>query len=86
MPRRLLRYIIPRTVRSELRRTLDAALDAKAATYGLFLATGQSPALHDRAAMAERYVGHVVRLLERIVGETTGRNGDEQAVLPFAPA
>jgi len=86
MKRASAKHILPRVVRTALRRALDDALDAKAIAYGLFLATADQPTLHDRSGLLERAVGKLTRALDEVVGTTTGRDGDEQFVLPFACA
>ncbi len=84
--KRAAKQIIPRVVRTTLRRALDDALDAKALAYGLFLATADQPTLHDRSGLLERAIGKLTQALDDVVGHTTGRDGDEQGVLPFAAA
>ena len=78
---------IARAVRTMIRRAFDAMLDGKSHERRLlhFVATGNLRGAQDAAMLQSRSYADAQRLLERIVGETTGRDGDEQYALPLAP-
>ena len=84
-PRHHARTIIPRTVRTMIRRAYDATLDGKSYERRLLslVATGNLAGAQDAAMMLGRCYADAQRLLGQIVGATTGRDDDEQQRLTF---
>jgi hypothetical protein len=83
--KRVAKQVIPRTIRTMLRQVRDLMEDETAMHYRLSLATADQPKLRDLSLLLER-MHKQQQLIEAIVGETTGRDGDEQYTLLFAAA
>ena len=79
-----IKQVIPRTIRTMLRRARELAEDETAMHYRLSLATVEYPKLRDLALLLERSHKDLQRIIEDVVGRTSGRDGDEQHELPFA--
>jgi hypothetical protein len=85
MPKSAAKVVIPRLVRTELRRAADAAVDVTSRSWRLFLASAQTPALRDEAAQLVLDARKVSGSLDALVGRTTGRDNGECKPLAFAP-
>ncbi len=83
---RAAKQIIPRAIRTMLRQLRDLMEDETAMHYRLSLATAEHPKLRDLALLLERTHKDAQRLIEDVVLQTTGRDGDEQCQLPLALA
>ena len=86
MSKRTVKQVIPRIIRTMLRQARDLAEDETALHFRLSLVTADQPKLRDLALLLERTHKDLQRIIEAAVACTTGRDGDEQAVLPFAAA
>jgi len=82
--RRRAKAAIPRIIRTMLRQARDLAEDETAMHYRLSLITVDQPKLRDIALLLERTHKDLQRIIEAVVGSTTGRDCDEQGKLDFA--